>query len=159
MRQTLAYLTRFLPVLVLLFAVSAPGTAVAQDFHTDPLIVDTGNARHFIAIEVADTPPKRAQGLMNRETMAQDAGMLFDFKNDRVVTMWMKNTILSLDMIFIDKSGSVIRIAEDTVPFSETTISSGQPVRYVLEVNAGVSRKIGLEPGDTISHPVINAGS
>jgi uncharacterized membrane protein (UPF0127 family) len=80
--------------------------------------------------------------------------MLFDFKQDQVVGMWMRNTYVSLDMIFIRADGTIARIAQDTEPLSERVISSGVPVRAVLEVVAGTSRRLGLAPGDRVAHPM-----
>ena len=84
--------------------------------------------------------------------------MLFDFGKPRAVAMWMKNTRISLDMIFADDRGKVIAVAEDTVPFSTDTISVNEPVRAVLEVNAGTARRIGLKPGGRLIHPLFGRG-
>jgi uncharacterized membrane protein (UPF0127 family) len=92
---------------------------------------------------------------MDRQSMAADHGMLFRFDQTRDVLMWMKNTPLSLDMLFIAENGRIARIAENTVPFSETIIPSGSPVRYVLELNAGTAAKTGVAVGDRVRHRVI----
>ena len=91
---------------------------------------------------------------MFRESMPADHGMLFDFKTDQPVAFWMKNTPLPLDMLFIDGKGTVVRIAADTVPFSEAPVSSGQPIRAVLEVNAGTAARLGIAPGAKVRHPI-----
>jgi uncharacterized membrane protein (UPF0127 family) len=106
-------------------------------------------------VELALTPENRATGLMDRQSMAADHGMLFRFDQTRDVLMWMKNTPLSLDMLFIAENGRIARIAENTVPFSETIIPSGSPVRYVLELNAGTAAKTGVAVGDRVRHRVI----
>ena len=80
--------------------------------------------------------------------------MLFDFKREEPVSMWMKNTYLSLDMVFIDRTGRVVNIAENTEPLSERIISSGAPAFAVLELNAGAARSIGLKKGDRLRHPL-----
>ncbi len=91
---------------------------------------------------------------MHRRYMAANRGMLFDFKTEQPVSMWMKNTYLSLDMIFISRNGSVTHVAADTEPLSERIISSNGPAFAVLEVNAGIAAKIGLKVGDRVQHPI-----
>lgn len=122
-------------------------------FESGALWLNTAQGRFQFTIEMADTPQKRARGLMFRETMPKNHGMLFDFESERRITMWMRNTPLPLDMIFIRADGTVARIEERTTPFSDDEISSGEPVTHVLEVNAGISRLIGLKPGDRIELP------
>jgi len=102
--------------------------------------------------EIADTSKKRQVGLMFREEMLPTHGMLFDFEANEVVAMWMKNTPLSLDMVFIKPDGTVARIARKTKPFSTDIVASGEPVSHVLELNAGITLQIGLKPGDRIKH-------
>ena len=109
---------------------------------------------HVFAVEMAVTDEERAQGLMYRKEMPDGRGMLFEFKGDQEVAMWMKNTFLSLDMIFIRSDGRIHRIAENTEPMSERIIQSGGPVHAVFEVVAGTARKLGLSPGDRVSHPI-----
>ena len=92
------------------------------------------------------TDEERAQGLMNRRYMPAERGMLFDFKEVQPAMMWMKNTYIPLDMVFIRKDGTIARIAENTEPHSTRTISSGEPVLGVLELNAGISEKEGIKP-------------
>ena len=100
-----------------------------------------------ILVELAVTPEEWEHGLMGRTDLADDAGMLFDFGAERPIAMWMKDTPLSLDMLFIADNGRVVAIARDTVPFSEAVIRAPQPVRYVLEVRGGQSALWGVEPG------------
>jgi len=118
----------------------------------ETLEVKTAAGNFRFSVEIADDARERSAGLMFRETMLPTHGMLFDFKTEAVVTMWMENTPLSLDMIFIRPDGTVARIATDTVPFSRDIISSGEPVSHVLELNAGITRQIGLKVGDKIAH-------
>ena len=99
----------------------------------------------------------RSRGLMFRRSMAPDHGMLFDFERDEPVTMWMKNTYLPLDMVFIRPDGTISRIAADTEPLSTTIIPSGSPVVAVLELNAGTAAKLGIKAGDRIEHPLFKA--
>lgn len=122
-------------------------------------VLETASGPHRFTIEVADTPDERATGLMFRETMATDAGMLFDYGFDQQgVAFWMKNTPLPLDMIFIRSDGTVTQIAADTTPFSLQPVPSRDAVRFVLEVNAGTAARIGLKPGDRLVHPRVTRG-
>ena len=91
---------------------------------------------------------------MFRRYLPDDRGMLFDFGKDEVVQMWMKNTYIPLDMVFVGRDGRVVSIAADTEPLSERTISSGGPVTGVIELNAGAAAKMGLKVGDQVRHPM-----
>ncbi len=113
----------------------------------------TASGIHEFSVEVMRTAPQRQHGLMFRRFLPQDRGMLFIFDDERPIAMWMKNTYLPLDMVFIAQSGRVVGIAENAEPLSEKIIPSGAPVYGVLEVNAGVAAKIGLKIGDTLRHP------
>jgi uncharacterized protein len=116
-------------------------------------IVTKSGVRPF-SVELAVTDEEREKGLMFRKQVPEGYGMLFDFKQDQMVTMWMKNTYVSLDMIFIQHDGRIARIAENTKVLSEDIIPSGQPVRAVLEVVAGTARKYGIAPGDKVGYPI-----
>lgn len=118
--------------------------------------VITGTGSHEFHTTVADTNETRSRGLMFRRSMASNDSMLFDFKTENPVFFWMKNTFIPLDMIFIRADGRVARVHHDAVPQSEVIIPSEEPVRYVLEVVAGTARKIALEPGDQVRHPIID---
>jgi len=119
-----------------------------------PLVILTASGRHEFQIELADTDATRAQGLMYRRSLAPDRGMLFDFKRVEPVSMWMQNTYVSLDMLFIRPDGTVARVATNTEPLSTRTISSGEPVLAVLEVVAGTAARLGIRPGDKVEHPL-----
>lgn len=119
------------------------------------LAIETKTGVQRFVVEIADEQEEREVGLMFRENLPPDQGMLFDFGTDRLVTMWMRNTPLSLDMVFIDRSGTVILVAENTTPFSTDIISSREPVRYVLELNAGVASGNGIHSGDKVRHPLL----
>ncbi len=120
----------------------------------EPLTIASRSGRHAFQVEVMRDDAGRAQGLMFRRTMAPDRGMLFDFERMEPVTMWMKNTYLPLDMLFIRADGTVARIAADTEPLSTRTIASGEPVLGVLELNAGTAARLGIHPGDKVEHPL-----
>jgi uncharacterized membrane protein (UPF0127 family) len=116
----------------------------------DRIVVVTKTGEHPFTVEWATTSQEREHGLMFRESMAPDHGMVFDFMVEQDVSFWMKNTPLALDMIFIHADGTVARIARNTVPFSETPVPSGSRVRYVFEVVAGTADRIGLIGGDKV---------
>ena len=105
-------------------------------------------------VEIADDGAERSRGLMFRRELPAMTGMLFDFRATRPVAMWMRNTYVPLDMIFICEDGTVANIGADTVPLSEATVSSDGPVRYVLEINAGEAAKVGLRTGSKLNHPL-----
>ena len=121
-------------MLVLVF-LSMPGLAGQGDeLVREPLEIRSASGVHRFDVEVADTPQARSFGLMHRQHLAPDAGMLFDFREDREVAFWMKNTLISLDMLFIDRTGRIAHIAADTVPLSEDLVPSRAVVRFVLEI-------------------------
>lgn len=134
--------------------------AIAQDslvaFETGTLVIDTGDTEHSINIEIADSPEETAQGLMFRETLAEDAGMLFEFEPAREPNMWMKNTLIPLDMLFLDSNGVVVAIARNARPHSQRRISPGMAVKGVLELNGGASGSLNIEPGDVVRHEIFN---
>jgi uncharacterized membrane protein (UPF0127 family) len=127
-------------------------------FESGELSIVTGRGSYEFSVELALTPEQREQGLQGRRTLALGTGMLFDFKNSRPVYMWMKNTFISLDMLFIDAGGRVVNIVERTVPMSLATISSDGPVRAVFEINGGTARRLGIRPGDRVLHPLFGNG-
>jgi uncharacterized membrane protein (UPF0127 family) len=109
---------------------------------------------HPFSVEVVATEEERAKGLMFRKELPEGKGMLFDFKVEAPVSFWMKNTYVSLDMIFIRADGRIASIAENTEPLSERMVPSAGPVRGVLEVVAGTTRKLGIRPGDRVAHRI-----
>ncbi|MCB2100812.1 MAG: DUF192 domain-containing protein [Rhodobacterales bacterium] len=145
-------MTRLIPVLVLLLLLPFGAAGQEPAFDTAALVVETASGAHAFTVEMAVSPRQRERGLQYRESLAADSGMLFDFGFDRVASMWMKNTLISLDMVFIDRWGRVVTIARDTPPRSLDIISSRRPVRAVLELNAGTATAIGLKTGDRVRH-------
>ncbi|MGV3552709.1 DUF192 domain-containing protein [Rhizobium sp.] len=144
--------------MALLFLALSSAVALSATFATELLTIRRADgSTHVITVEVAANSEQRAQGLMNRKEMADDAGMLFDFGTTRRVYMWMKNTYLPLDMLFVSEDGSILGITPDTVPMSEAIIDSGERVRFVIELNAGAARKLGLAVGDKAESPQIRA--
>ncbi|MGH6868918.1 MAG: DUF192 domain-containing protein [Methylocella sp.] len=120
----------------------------------ETLQIVTASGTHEFSVEVMRSGPQLERGLMFRRFLPQERGMLFDFATERPVMMWMKNTYLPLDMIFIGRTGKVVGLAENTEPLSEKIIPSGAPAYAVLEVNAGTAARIGLKIGDSIRHPL-----
>lgn len=138
-------------------AALAQAPARAATAKSEPLTILTKSGPKRFDVEVMRDDAGRARGLMFRRHMPADHGMLFDFERDEPVTMWMKNTYLPLDMVFIQRDGTISRIAADTEPLSTAIISSGSPVLAVLELNAGTAAKLGIQPGDRIEHPMFKA--
>ncbi|SEP56488.1 DUF192 domain-containing protein [Thalassovita taeanensis] len=112
---------------------------------------DWGQAR--FSVEVANTEAARAQGLMHRDSMPRSAGMLFIYERPQMVAFWMKNTLISLDMIFADATGVVRRVHHGAVPGDLTPIPGGRGILAVLEINGGLARAMGIKPGTVLRHP------
>ena len=147
-------LSRIRPVVpALSFLVLFAGAVYAQALETLS-ITTQGGQRQTFKVEVARNEGERSQGLMYRRSMAADHGMLFDFGRVEPVSMWMQNTYLPLDMLFIRPDGTIARIAANTEPLSTRTISSGEPVLSVLELNAGTAARLGIKAGDRVEHPI-----
>ncbi len=141
---------------LLVFVLLLPSSAV-QAMEASPLSIETADGRSLaFSVELARTPEELTRGLMDRAHLAADAGMLFDFGADRTIAMWMKNTLIPLDMIFIARDGRITGIAQRAVPLSLEIIPSPGPVRAVLEVNGGVAEHLGIKVGDRIVHPLFN---
>ena len=120
-------------------------------FDKEPLIIQTASGKQLnFTVEIADTNEQRQRGLMYRKEMAEDAGMIFDFGVSRRVQMWMENTILPLDMLFVDSTGTIRNIKQNAVPYSQDIIDSITDVKYVIELNAGITAKLGIKPGDRV---------
>ena len=144
-------------LVALLTVVGFASAVVAENDALEPLTIETGAGAHTVMVEIADTPEERGVGLMHRIELASDRGMLFDFRATRQVTMWMKNTLIPLDMFFAESDGRIVTIAERTTPLSEKRIRSGQPVRFVLEMAGGSAERLGIVTGDRLRHPLIAA--
>ena len=139
-------------VLVSALALALAGDpAAGADPHTLEIVSRSGV--HVFSVELAVTDEDRARGLMFRRELPDGKGMLFDFGRDQEVAMWMQNTLIPLDMLFITAAGRIVRIAENTEPMSTRIIPSGGPVRAVLEVIGGTAKKYGIAAGDRVAHP------
>lgn len=137
--------------LILVLCLGLPAAGQEVSFSEGTLEIETsGGERHHFDVELAVTAQQRSLGLMFRKDLAPDAGMLFIYPRPQVITMWMQNTPLPLDMIFIGQDNRIARIVERTIPYSTATISSGQVVKAVLEVNGGTADRLGLQVGDKV---------
>jgi uncharacterized membrane protein (UPF0127 family) len=146
----------------ILTAVTTPGIAAppASPGETAPVetstavVVTKSGGRFLFNVELARTSDQRAQGLQGRTSLAADAGMLFDFEAAQPVAMWMKNTLIPLDMVFIGTGGVIVHVARNTQPLSLKLIESPAPVRGVMELPAGTTARLGIRPGDRVEHDI-----
>lgn len=138
---------------LLCFGAGLEGEARAEALEKQPLTFIASTGKHRVTVEVADTDAERSTGLMFRRLLGDDEGMIFIYPRDEPISMWMKNTYISLDMIFVRGDGTIHRIASDTEPFSEQPIASGDNVRAVIEMKAGSAKRLGIKSGDKVEHP------
>lgn len=153
MRKNLALLILLAGFFAGAFFVVADARA-SETFAVDTVEIETRRGSYTFTVEMAVTWAQRAQGLQRRRVLADDRGMLFDYGEPQNITMWMKNTYISLDMLFIGADGRVVSMARNTTPLSFEHIPSGWPVRAVLEVPAGTLQRLGVQGGDTVRHAV-----
>lgn len=128
----------------------------AQISKLEPITLESADSVTMLTAEIADTDELRTRGLMFRHFLPEDKAMLFDYETPRPVAMWMKNTNISLDMLFIREDGTIAAIAENTVPQSLDTISVQEPVKGVLELAAGTVKRLGLRVNDKVYHRIFN---
>jgi len=150
------YAVGFVLFALLALAPALPGAEAQTLSKIEPLTIATEGDAVMFTVEIADTEELRARGLMFRQRLPEGKGMLFDFGSPRPVSMWMKNTYIPLDMLFIRPDGSIAYIAENTVPKSLDAIGVSEPVLGVLELAAGTSRKNGIRAGDIVYHRLFN---
>jgi uncharacterized protein len=151
---------RLLVFVLLAAAIPARGAlAQLQQFPTAPLTIESAGGSHKFSIQVATTPAQMEQGLMFRRSLAPDGGMIFDFRTPSMATMWMKNTLIPLDMLFVDAQGRIVNIHERAVPGSLDTIAAAAPVRAVVELNGGTAARLGIRPGDRVVFPIFGNAS
>ena len=130
-----------------------------EGYESELIYIKTAQGRFKFTAEIADSPKKTQSGLMFRESMPFNHGMLFDFHEEKEVFMWMKNTPLSLDMVFLSPMGRVVNIENNTTPFSQNIITSKVLASGVFEINAGTSKLIGLKIGDLLEHHSFDQGN
>jgi uncharacterized membrane protein (UPF0127 family) len=140
-------------------AMTAAATPTTSALERVPLEVRSGSRTHRFTVEVARTPDEQARGLMFRERLGQQEGMLFPFAPPRPASFWMKNTLIPLDMIFVRPDGTIGRIAANTVPHSLESVAFGEPAAAVLEIAGGRSAQLGIREGDRVSWPGGPAGA
>ncbi len=126
------------------------GFARAETASVGSLTIETASQVHAFRIEIADEPAERSRGLMFRDSLAEDAGMLFIYPSPRIASFWMKNTEISLDMLFIDAQGMIDSIARETTPFSLKPVKSDGEVLSVFEISGGQADALGIAVGDTV---------
>jgi uncharacterized membrane protein (UPF0127 family) len=149
------------PILVAFLAARSRFSVGAdlQQYPTSELTIISASGPHRFKVELAETPAQMTQGLMFRTSLAPDAGMLFDYKQPTVATMWMRNTLIPLDMLFVDAQGRIVNIHQRAVPQSLDVIAATAPVRAVIELNGGTASRFGIEPGDRVVHPIFGNAS
>lgn len=135
------------------FAVLAPVQGVQAADKLETLVIESGDKKHRFQVEIARTARQQARGLMFRRSLPADSGMLFLYSSPQIITMWMKNTYIPLDMIFIAPDGRIVDIAERTVPLSLAVVSPKKPASAVLEVNGGTASRLAIKPGDRVIYP------
>lgn len=137
----------------------APAVMDLSTFPRSALTIHSASGQgHVFRVWIADTPERQQQGLMFVRDLPADEGMLFVNRQPRPSGMWMKNTYIALDMLFVDERGRIVRIFERTVPHSLEVLESGQPVKAVLELRGGEVIRRGLRVGDRIDHPAFRPG-
>ena len=146
-----------LPVLLAIVLLGRAGDAQSQANAGAVVTVISANGKHRFNVELAETPVQQEQGLMFRRELAPDAGMLFDFKHPTMATMWMRNTLIPLDMLFVDAQGRIVNIHERAVPQSDAIIAAAAPVRAVIELNGGTAARLGIKPGDRVLFPIFGS--
>jgi len=118
----------------------------------DRVVIETAEGPVELTVEVAATDEARQRGLMHREELDPDAGMLFDFQREQIVSIWMENTLIPLDILYIRRDGRIAKIIAHAQPLSRRQLLSDFPVLSVLEINAGRSAELGIAPGDIVRH-------
>ncbi len=140
---------------LLYFVVSALTSTNPLALDKKPLTVDNASGHHTLLVEVAVSKEEHMTGLMFRRSLGANEGMIFIYPEDQEITMWMKNTYIPLDMVFLKHDGTVLRVEQHTEPLSERVISSGGQARAVIELNAGSAERLGIEAGDRIDFSVL----
>jgi uncharacterized protein len=139
-------------VLLALITVGAPAGPRAAELRVETMVIETDSGRHSFATEIADTDPARARGLMFRRNLPADHAMLFIWSAPIEAAMWMKNTYIPLDMLFVAGDGRVVHVAANTTPHSLEVITAGKPVTGVIELAGGTAARLGIKAGSRVHH-------
>ncbi len=139
-----------------LAAAVVAGVAGAQECAPGAVDLRDPDTSVRFAVEVVDTPASRAQGLMHRESLDRFGGMLFVYDTPQPVAFWMENTVIPLDMLFFDGTGTLRKIHENAAPLDRTPIPGGDDIQFVLEINGGAARQLGIEVGAELRHPAVD---
>ncbi|SLN43295.1 hypothetical protein TRL7639_02259 [Falsiruegeria litorea R37] len=145
-------------VALVMFMFVGAVSSVAATCQADAVTLKNDQAEIRFSIELAQTPEERSRGLMFREHLPARAGMLFVFEHPQRVAFWMKNTLIPLDMIFVDRTGTVTHVHQGAIPGDETPIPGGDQVYSVLEINAGLAARYGISNGTVLRHKVFSNG-
>ena len=145
---------RFLTIVILLLGLTSANVVTACE--PDKIDIRSDNSSVRFTTEVVDSPETRALGLMNREALGMFEGMLFVYPNPQPMRFWMRNTLIPLDMIFIDQTGTVAKVHANAVPLDETAIFGGDSIFAVLEINGGLAETLAITTGTVIQHPAFN---
>lgn len=146
--------TTLLALIIMIMPLTACAKEDSATFKHDTITIETqAGPLYAIDVELALTKKQQAQGLMHRESLDSDKGMIFFFPKESIRSFWMKNTLIPLDMIFIDKTGKIVHIHSNARPLDETHITTPKPALAVLEINGGQSDKWNIKAGDKIIHP------
>lgn len=137
---------------LILFLMLTPGMASASCAENRVSIRGPAGQAAF-TVEIADDPQERALGLMHRSSMPRFSGMLFVFDAPQRAVFWMENTLIPLDMIFVDGTGTIQRVHANAIPMDRTGIDGGEGITHVLEINGGMAARLGIEPGAVLQHP------
>jgi uncharacterized membrane protein (UPF0127 family) len=119
-----------------------------------PLTIETATGPAHFTVEMATTRRQQERGLMFRKSLAPDAGMLFDLVVEKRISLWMKDTLIPLDMVFIKANGTIVRIVANAKPLSLDNVPSNEPVRAVLEIAGGRAAELGIKPGDRAAQAI-----
>jgi len=157
LRDVVMKISAILSLLAALTLIFAPETyAESAQFPIEDIRIETDSVSFQMSVEIARSQAQLAQGLMNRKHLGENRGMLFDFGLEKPIYMWMKNTLIPLDMVFLDSRGRIVGIREQTTPLSEAIITVKSKAKSVLEINGGAAAKLGLKIGDRVIHPMFD---
>ena len=148
------YLLKLIALVGCLFVLESRHAVSDTIFPQSEILIVSKSGEHKFVVDVATTMAQRQMGLMYRKKMARNRGMMFDFGEEQLIAMWMKNTLIPLDMLFVDKTGRILQIERATTPLSLETIAGRRPAMSVIELNAGLTTELGISEGDQVMHNI-----